>query len=86
MEKLCVGGLCHWMVLHYFSTLFGAVVCLGLFLPAQILCCRHTYYFGVNKTTWERRGPHYVDMCYYDENVEMKSNVLNCDLKQIQAQ
>ena len=52
LDFLCVGGLCHVMPLHYFSVIFGAAVCLLFYIPTQVLCCKHTYYFGINMTTF----------------------------------
>lgn len=79
LDFLCVGQLCHSMILHFFSTLFGATICLGLFVPSLVVCLRHTYYFGINKTTFQKKGPHYIDMCYYDENIIGVQNILSIE-------
>ena len=40
LDPLCLLDLCHSMPLHYFSTVFGALVCLIFFIPSQYLCCK----------------------------------------------
>lgn len=64
LQALCVA--CNFLPLHYFSTVFGSIVCLLYFIPSQILCIRHCYYFGIGQTTFQRRGKHWIDMAYLD--------------------
>lgn len=40
LDVLCVWQLCHIMPLHYFSTIFGALICFIFFIPTQVLCCK----------------------------------------------
>lgn len=51
LEALCIFGICHSMILHYLSTVGGAIICWILFFPTLQLCCRHCVYFGKGKTT-----------------------------------
>lgn len=70
LVALCLG--CGILPLHYFSTVFGMVVCLFFFFPSQVLCCRQDSYFRNGKTTFEQRGPHYMDMCFLEERIAEK--------------
>jgi DHHC palmitoyltransferase len=45
LQALCI--LCNVLPIHYFSTVFGGLVCLLFFIPSQVLCIRHSYYFGI---------------------------------------
>mmetsp|Transcript_18384 Transcript_18384/g.31425 ORF Transcript_18384/g.31425 Transcript_18384/m.31425 type:complete len:112 (+) Transcript_18384:1772-2107(+) len=54
------------MILHYFSTLFGSLVCWVFFFPSLVLMCRHFYYFGRAETTFQKRGEAHIDMCFSD--------------------
>lgn len=50
LEFFCVA--CTNMVLHYFSTIFGMVVCLVMFVPSQYFCCKHSCIFKTGVTSF----------------------------------
>lgn len=50
-DSLCVG--CHYMPLHYLTTVGGMVVCFFYFVPTSYLCTRQWINYAQNKTTNE---------------------------------
>jgi len=79
LDFLCLGGLCHSLALHYLSTVVGAVICIYFFFPSQVLCCRHSYYFGINQTTFQRRPKlRYQDMAFADSYSRPKKASKSC--------